>query len=242
MLWAVLPLKDLLKAKSRLSGVLAPHERRALAQAMVEDVLTALTGAAEISGITLVSDDPVAELLAHKYPLTLLPESGLGARGLNGVLTESVKRLAGEGIFELMIIHADLPLVQSQDVTALYRAWRAPATDVVIAPDIAATGTNVMVFDSRRRPRFHYGAGSCQLHRQSALRLDLRYRLLQLPGLGLDVDNPGDLLHLYHELQAGRRGDHVADILLGAGIAQRLSLIERSGLDPLQELEKYDAM
>lgn len=39
MINAVLPVKDLVLAKSRLSGVLAPHERRSLNQAMLEDAL-----------------------------------------------------------------------------------------------------------------------------------------------------------------------------------------------------------
>ena len=71
MVWALLPLKDLVKAKTRLSGVLAPHERRALAQAMVEDVISVLVTLEELEGILLVSDDPAAELLSHKYVLDL---------------------------------------------------------------------------------------------------------------------------------------------------------------------------
>ncbi len=47
--WALLPLKDLVQAKTRLGGVLASHERRALAQAMAEDVLAALTAAHSLS-------------------------------------------------------------------------------------------------------------------------------------------------------------------------------------------------
>ena len=39
MAQALLPLKDLVQAKTRLGGLLRPSERRALAQAMAEDVL-----------------------------------------------------------------------------------------------------------------------------------------------------------------------------------------------------------
>ena len=42
MAQALVPLKDLVQAKSRLSGLLRPSERRALAQAMAEDVLAVL--------------------------------------------------------------------------------------------------------------------------------------------------------------------------------------------------------
>ena len=38
-LWAVVPVKSMAQAKQRLAGVLAAHERAALARAMLQDVL-----------------------------------------------------------------------------------------------------------------------------------------------------------------------------------------------------------
>jgi len=60
MAQALVPLKDLVQAKSRLAGLLRPSERRALAQAMVEDVLSVLSRHKDIVRVTLVSDDPGA--------------------------------------------------------------------------------------------------------------------------------------------------------------------------------------
>ena len=48
MLTALLPLKDLLLAKSRLAGLLHPSERCALTQAMAEDVLGVLASHAAV--------------------------------------------------------------------------------------------------------------------------------------------------------------------------------------------------
>ena len=50
MVWALLPLKDFVNAKKRLSGVLSAAERRRLFHVMVEDVLDV-----EISGSGKVS-------------------------------------------------------------------------------------------------------------------------------------------------------------------------------------------
>ncbi|MCH7518397.1 MAG: 2-phospho-L-lactate guanylyltransferase, partial [Candidatus Dadabacteria bacterium] len=44
MKFVIVPVKDLSKAKERLSSLLPQHERTALAYAMLEDVLTALKG------------------------------------------------------------------------------------------------------------------------------------------------------------------------------------------------------
>ena len=73
MTWALLPLKDLVRAKTRLAGLLAPSERRALAQAMVEDVLGALTACSQLEGVLLVTDDP-----AGRHPSTRIPHSSTG--------------------------------------------------------------------------------------------------------------------------------------------------------------------
>ena len=64
-MWAVLPLKDFVSAKQRLSGVLSATERRRLFHAMVEDVLSVLIQAPSIVGIVIVSDDPTAALMAR---------------------------------------------------------------------------------------------------------------------------------------------------------------------------------
>ena len=54
-MWSVLPLKDFVSAKQRLSGVLSAAERHRLFHAMVEDVLSVLTQAPSIDGTVIVS-------------------------------------------------------------------------------------------------------------------------------------------------------------------------------------------
>ena len=242
MTWALVPVKDLVQAKSRLSGVLAPHERRALAQAMVEDVLSVLVATGNLDGVLLVSDDPAAELLAHKYAIKVVSETSLNcAAGLNPVVATAGTLLRKQGVVDIMVIHGDLPLVRVEDVNALLGIYRDTDADIVLAPDLQGVGTNVMVFSGSRPPRFSYGQGSCQAHQASAVGRGLVCELVRNSRLGLDVDTPGDLLHLYHELQAGQRGEYSARVLLGAEIAQRLSIMERSGLRPELRMGNYDS-
>ena len=119
MLWAILPLKDLVRAKSRLSGLLAPHERRALTQAMAEDVFTAVAGHPGLQGVLVVSDDPSAELLAHKYALAWVGERQLGCVGLNGAVAAATDYLAARGVTDVMVLHGDIPLLRSEDISEL---------------------------------------------------------------------------------------------------------------------------
>jgi 2-phospho-L-lactate guanylyltransferase len=241
--WVILPVKDLVRAKTRLSGVLAPHERRALAQAMVEDVLSVLVEMASLDGVLLVSDDPAAELIAHKYAIDVITESKLAcAPGLNPVVEAATGVLRARGVLDMVVMHADLPLVQAQDVEDIIACQRDRKVDVVLASDLAGTGTNVMAFTGAGHPAFRYGPGSCQAHLADAAQRGLACKLMTNPRLGLDVDKPGDLLHLYHQLQAGERGEHSASVLLGAEISQRLTIMERGGLSPEEGMGKHDAI
>jgi 2-phospho-L-lactate guanylyltransferase len=227
--WALLPMKDLVQAKSRLGGVLASHERRALAQAMAEDVLTALAGCEDLAGVLLVSDDPGAEMLADKYGADMLPEARLGATGLNGVLAAAFDLLAARGADIVAIIHSDLPLLTAADVEALLARMARPGIDVVIAPDRRRDGTNLMLSRTDRRPEFHYGSGSCPAHQAAAQEAGLHCELHPLPGIALDVDQPADLIDLWQQVSQGRGGRHTRAFLAQPDIARRLALLADTG-------------
>jgi len=247
MVWAILPLKDLVKAKSRLAGILAPHERRALAQAMVEDVFAVLSCHSGLQGVLVVSDDPSAEMLANKYSFDWVAEKQLGCRGLNGAVAAAVDFLAARGVTDIMVLHGDIPLLRQQDISALLERYQQDAVDMVIGPDLAGGGTNVMLFPVQKRPDFHYGEGSCQAHQRAGRELGHRVSLLQSTGIGLDVDCPDDLISLYHHLkenhlQAGERAPNSTGVLLDAGIAGRLTALECGGLGHEAEDETHDAI
>jgi 2-phospho-L-lactate guanylyltransferase (CobY/MobA/RfbA family) len=57
MRYALVPVKDLTQAKARLSPLLSPTERHALATAMLDDVLSALQQASTVERIALVTTD-----------------------------------------------------------------------------------------------------------------------------------------------------------------------------------------
>ena len=71
---ALVPLKRLAGAKSRLAGLLSPGERAGLARAMAEDVLSVLTDHRALSGVTLLSDDEQVLQMAEEFGIDFLPE------------------------------------------------------------------------------------------------------------------------------------------------------------------------
>ena len=102
MAQALVPLKDLVRAKTRLAGLLGPSERRGLAQAMVEDVLTVLAGHPDLQRVTLVSDDPASAMIAQTYGIDHLEEAALAASGLNPVIEAATDRLIGSAAEPMM--------------------------------------------------------------------------------------------------------------------------------------------
>ena len=237
MIWAVAPLKNLVSGKTRLSGVLAPSERHALAKAMAEDLLSVLVGNRMLEGILLISDDPSAERIARKYAIEWLEDVRPGGSGLNDAVAAARELLRQRGVQDLIVLHSDLPLLQPADIDDLLHLYAQPGVDVVIAPDLAGMGTNILLMPMAPALDLHYGGDSCPAHQRAAAALNLQVRLLHRESTGLDVDSPGDLLHVYHRLQEGESASHCSRLLLAADVARRLAVMERGGLglDPLEE-------
>jgi 2-phospho-L-lactate guanylyltransferase len=130
-LWAVVPIKELERAKERLAPLLPPERRRALMLAMFEDVLTALAATPGLAGLAVVTVDPAASRLATRYGARLIET---GARdGHTGAVTAAAMLLAEEGRAGMLTLPGDIPLVTPAEITSLVAAHR-PAPAFTIAP------------------------------------------------------------------------------------------------------------
>ncbi len=214
---AILPLKDLVDAKTRLAGVLRPAERRALAQAMVEDVLSVVSDHPRLESLVLLSDDPSAAMLAERFGVRHRSERSFGVRGLNPLLEACRQSLADTG--RLLVLHGDIPLLSAADLDEVFAASHAGTG--VIGSDRHGSGTNLLSLPGNSGAPFCFGADSCQRHRDSLRRAGLEPVVLQRPGLGLDVDLPDDLLLLCQELEQRRANSATALWLRDSGVLSR---------------------
>ena len=218
---ALVPLKDLMEAKSRLSGVLRPVERRALAQAMVEDVLSVLSRHPRIDTVTLVSDDPCADMLATKYSVRHWPERPLACRGLNAVINRSCDLLIAQSNQPVIVLHGDLPTLAAADISAVVDALEKNE-GLVVGCDRHDRGTNLLAFGSWGRPEFSFGVDSCARHCASAGRLRVPVQVLHRAGIALDIDEPRDLALLQKALEEGQQG-YCAQLLSGTVLGNRIA-------------------
>jgi len=189
-IWAVVPVKEVADAKQRLGAAVPPHLRPRLALAMVEDVLAALAATPELAGIAVVTVEPAAAALAARYGARVLAD---GAReGQTGAVAAAARILARAGRGAMLTIPGDVPLITAAEVRAVIAAHdRTP--DFVIAPAHDERGSNAILCAPPEAVALKFGDDSFLPHLDAARRAGLAPKILRLPGIGLDIDNPQDL-------------------------------------------------
>jgi 2-phospho-L-lactate/phosphoenolpyruvate guanylyltransferase len=188
---AVVPAKDLADAKARLSPSLTPPDRRALFSAMLEDVLVALRSSPSIDQVLVVTHEPEFIRLAKRHGAEVCLEPANA--GHTEAVRLAVSHLRSSGRSEAMLtIPGDVPLVTEAEIEAVVAA-SLPAPSVVLVPSRNGLGTNAALLRPPDAMRLRFGEPSFPNHVKCAKTLGLATRILELPGLGLDVDTRHDL-------------------------------------------------
>jgi 2-phospho-L-lactate guanylyltransferase len=191
--WAIVPVKPLRRAKSRLAGVLTDEERASLSQHLLQHTLEVLGGILEIERTLVVSRDSHALALARKYGARTLTERGTPE--LNQALVRATMVAKEYGATGVLILPADLPLLKIEDVKTLIEASRDPPV-VVLVPDRHGEGTNALLVRPSGLIEYDFGPDSFQRHQEQAKALGARIEIRSIPSLGLDLDLPEDLEYL----------------------------------------------
>lgn len=183
-LHAVIPFKSGAPGKTRLGQVLTEPERSELVRAMAAHVIDTVSRAPGIEQVHLLTSDPqlVPRSCAH------LPDPG---GGLNAALAQAARALRALGAERMVIVHADLPFLQEEEVRALILASAEDA--LVAAPDLAEVGTNALAFPLARPIRTCFGPGSLKAHRRAAAMACVPFLLVRRRGLACDIDEPAQL-------------------------------------------------
>lgn len=209
-----IPVKDLDRAKGRLSGVLSSMERAAITLAMLEDVLAAST---QMPGwqTWVISPDPAVLQQAARMRARPLEEDEPGlVAAIHQVEEEAASAEA------LAIVLGDLPLITPE---ALLSALQTLGS-VVAAPADSDGGTNLLL---RRPPDAIpalFGTRSFRKHRDTAEQHDIPFASVAVPELGFDLDRVEDI----DALLTDPRPSRARSICHELGIAERLSLRKRA--------------
>lgn len=177
----VVPLKSFSSGKARLAPALDATSRERLSRECADRVVSS-AGRFPVVVVTGGVDDDVREW-ANDRSLECLIQS---EPGLNGAVADGVAWARRNGFEIAVIAHSDVPL--ACDVAAY-----VDEGNVVIVPDAAHDGTNLMSVPTASEFTFHYGPGSFALHVDEAMRRGFAPRIALSDEWSLDLDTPDDL-------------------------------------------------
>lgn len=182
---AVVPIRSFHDSKRRLAGALDDGERAELLRASARGVVAALGD----GPVLVVSDDHEVHTWAAALGIEVVAP---GTAGLSRAAAAAREHLRRSGVRRMMVVHADI--------------WSpgglrsvADLAGIVIVPDLALDGTNVLVLPTDGEFEFAYGAGSFRRHLMAATRLasstGASLCVRRDRSLGHDIDTPDDLHH-----------------------------------------------
>ena len=190
-IWAIVPVKPLNLAKSRLEPVFSRAQREALATATLCHVLRVLTSSPALTGVLVVSRDSRALALARDCGANTVVESG--APELNAALARAMRATRALGATAALVLPADLPLLAAEDVDALVSLRCVDERRVVLSPDRHESGTNALLMCPPGVIAYAFGPGSFQAHQALAAEAGIAASVWRSPRLALDIDTPEDL-------------------------------------------------
>ncbi len=186
---ALIPVKELANAKSRLMPPFSNDERAMLTLEMLRHVVAAAQASDEFDRITVVSPDTAVLDVAEALGVSVLRQQ---TTGLNPALDEARADARLHGAEAALVLHADLPRLTAAEITAMVGLLPvSPA--VVIAPDYTGSGTNALLIAPPDAISFHFGPGSFRRHIAAAEQRGLPYRIAHASGIAGDVDTPDDV-------------------------------------------------
>ena len=189
VLLLAVPVKDLVNAKQRLIPALSPTERRELARAMLEDVLDAAVAALP-GAVLVVTTDPEVQAVARAAGARCLTECA--NRGHTAAVAFAQREAMTQGAARFLTLPGDVPCVTAEEIASLCAAL-PEAPGVVFVPSRSGQGTNAALLAPPDAIPLTFGEPSFENHLKTARAAGLAPRVLELPGIGLDVDAPDDL-------------------------------------------------
>lgn len=186
---AIVPVKPLGQAKSRLADALEPADREKLMLAMLTDVLMNLRRCEGVARVVVVTDDREARHRAIAEGAEVVADHDSGshsAAALRGIAA------AAFPTDRVLLAPGDCPLLRVEELDALLGRAR-PQPSVVVIPDRHGEGTNGLLLDPPDAIEPSFGPGSHARHLALAAEAGVIAVSETVPSLALDIDTPDDI-------------------------------------------------
>lgn len=193
---ALIPVKSLDQAKSRLAHHLTPEQRANLMLDMLHHVVCVLKESHVFSHVSVVSADIRVLVQAQTWGARVLPEEQAGHNPALTAAAQCEMQLY-RGLDALLTISADLPFLQVNDILEVVA--QAQKHPIVLAPSQEGTGTNAVLMRPPLAIPYVFGVNSLAHYRAEAERYNLGYALCSRLGLAMDIDTMNDVNILQQE-------------------------------------------
>lgn len=219
---AVIPVKQLDNAKQRLGGLLSPEDRKRLFTAMFRDVLEAATTCDRIDRVMVVTDDAEVVDIAAEFGAESRPEPD--QPGLIEAVTAAAEQLAREDVTAMVFLPADIPLVSVEELeVVLDGVGQSGQMEFLIVPAHDLGGSNCVVTSPPNCVEFGFGEDSFRRHLRLARASGIEPQVAKLPGVGLDVDTPEDLVAAAQMMETSGLATNTARVLVESGMMNKLA-------------------
>jgi len=193
MKFVIVPVKDLSKAKERLSSLLPQHERTAIAYAMLEDVLSALKQSTLADRKFIVTLDAKAIEIAQSLGIEVILETEQNGESAS---VDYASQIAKDmGATSVLVVPGDAPLITTEDIDFLLEREKG-APSIIFVPARDELGTNAILRKPPDAIRSMFGHDSYNKHIAEADNNNIPYESYDNPRIGLDIDRPEDLKEL----------------------------------------------
>jgi 2-phospho-L-lactate guanylyltransferase len=189
-MWALVPLKSPLRAKSRLAGVLDPLQRERLVVVLAERVIGTLRTTPGISQVAVITASPAVAALAGRYGAQVIREAE--ESGSAAAFVTALRHLHALQLPRVLMISADLPLLSTSAVQRMIEA-AGDSPGIVLAPDRHRVGTNALLCTPPQLIEPCFGPDSFCRHLAAAAAAGIEARIVEDESLALDLDTPDDL-------------------------------------------------
>ncbi|MHB8541147.1 MAG: 2-phospho-L-lactate guanylyltransferase [Candidatus Acidiferrales bacterium] len=194
----LIPVKEFGEAKKRLAPHFSSAERAALAEAMCEDFFEVVAAIRGVERVFIVSKEPRALARARGRGWETIRESRQISE--SDSVDAASQFCAAQGVKALLRLPIDLPLVEPQDIAAVFEQLGA-APAAVLAPSSDGTGTNALLRTPPGLFPSHFGPNSFALHLAEAERCGVSARVLRNERLEMDIDELEDLRKVSNRLR-----------------------------------------
>lgn len=197
---AVITAKRFNAAKQRMSTGVPEERRLALVEAMLGDVLEAVSASRMVDFRIVVTGEPVAIKLAEDSGAEVIHDPD--DAGHIGAAKLGIARAIELGADAAVLLPGDCPLLEPRELDGLLTGLPEPF--VAIVPDRHGTGTNGIALRPPDAIEPSFGEGSCERHQQLARTAGLPHATEDVPGLALDLDTPADIVALTTRIEMAR--------------------------------------